>query len=198
MPSRSSSNSTAAQQQQPVMVGEVSRQRPPPTGRGAPTRDGINVQGPEGTGKKWRWPTIETKHDERDQENLAFAPLSVADLLMSYSKRPDLLFDLARAVKRLYGGVVGELGEARSVRCEHAARVWRVRDRLSAADIDSLIARYREGVTTWELAEHFKIGMTSVKQLLREHGVRRDGFTRSSRQSGSPRVEPDDLPEVST
>jgi hypothetical protein len=53
---------------------------------------------------------------------------------MAYSKRPDLLFDLARAVERLRGGVVGELGEARSVRCEQAAHVWRVRDRLSAAD----------------------------------------------------------------
>jgi DNA-directed RNA polymerase specialized sigma24 family protein len=105
---------------------------------------------------------------------------------MAYSKRPDLLFDLARAVERLCGGVVGELGEVRSVRCEQAVRLWRVCDRLSAADIDSLIARYRQGLTTRELAEHFKIGMTSVKRLLREHGVRRDGFKRSSRQSGSP------------
>jgi hypothetical protein len=102
------------------------------------------------------------------------------DLLTAYSKRSGLLFDLARAVEQLCGREVGDLGGVRSVRSEQAPRVWRVRDRLSEADIRSLIcliSRYREGVTTRELAEYFNIGITSVKRLLREHGVRRGGGT---------------------
>jgi DNA-directed RNA polymerase specialized sigma24 family protein len=92
----------------------------------------------------------------------------MVDLLMAYSKRPDLLFDLARAVERLCGAGVDEPGGVRSVRSEQAPRVWRVRDRLSEADIRSLISRYQEGVTARELAEYFNIGMTSVKRLLRK------------------------------
>lgn len=92
---------------------------------------------------------------------------TVVDLLTAYSKRSDLLFDLARAVEWLGGEGVGESGGVRSVRSEQAPRVWRVRDRLSEADIRSLVSRYQEGVTARELAEHFKSGMTSVKRLLR-------------------------------
>jgi hypothetical protein len=57
---------------------------------------------------------------------------------MAYSKRPDLLFDLARAVERLCSEGVDEPGGVCSVRSEQAPRVWRVRDRLSEADIRSL------------------------------------------------------------
>ncbi len=78
-------------------------------------------------------------------------------------KRSDLLFDLARAVEWLCGEGVGEPGGVRSVRSEQAPRVWRFRDRLSEADMRSLVSRYQEGVIARELAEHFKIGMTSVK-----------------------------------
>lgn len=92
---------------------------------------------------------------------------------MAYSKRSDLLFDLARAVERLCSTSVDEPGGVRSVRSEQAPRVWRVRDRLSEEDIRSLIFCYQEGVIARELAEHFNIGMTSVKRLLHQHGVHR-------------------------
>lgn len=97
---------------------------------------------------------------------------------MAYSKRSDLLFSLVRAVEQLRGGCVDEFSGLRSVRCEQAPRVWRVCDRLSEADVQNLVLRYREGATARELAEHFKIGMTSVKRLLREHGVRREATQR--------------------
>jgi response regulator of citrate/malate metabolism len=90
---------------------------------------------------------------------------------MAYSKRPDLLFDLASTVERLCREGVDEPGGVRSVRSEQAPRVWRVRDRLSEADIRNLISRHQEGVTTRELAEHFNIGMTSVKRLLGKRPV---------------------------
>jgi hypothetical protein len=94
---------------------------------------------------------------------------------MAYSKRSDLLFDLVSAVERLCGEDVGGPDGVRSVRCEQAPRVWRVRDRLSEADIQSLISHYREGITAVSWPKNFNIGITSVKRLLREHGVRRDG-----------------------
>jgi hypothetical protein len=110
----------------------------------------------------------------------------MVDLLMAYSKRSDLLFDLARAVEQLCGGGVDERGGVCSVRSEYAARVWRVRDRLSEANIGSLISHYQTGATARELAEHFNIGITSVKRLLREYGVRRNDDRKHSGQSHPP------------
>ncbi|KDA44546.1 hypothetical protein [Frankia sp. BMG5.23] len=51
--------------------------------------------------------------------------------------------------------------------------VGKVTDRLSPADIESLIDLYRAGATARALAEKFSISPTSVKTLLRERGVRR-------------------------
>ena len=59
-----------------------------------------------------------------------------------------------------------------SVNSEHESRPWRVADRLSEDDLQSLIKRYHNGVTRRELAEEFKIGMTTLKRLLREHHAR--------------------------
>lgn len=95
------------------------------------------------------------------------------DLLMAYSKRLDLLFDLVSAVERLRGSDAGEFDGPRSVRSGHTPRVWRVGDRLDGTDVQHLISCYRDGVTVRELAEQFKIIMTSVKRLLQEHRARR-------------------------
>ena len=92
------------------------------------------------------------------------------DLLTAYSKRLDLLSALVSAVERLRAKDA-EPETGRSVRSEQAPRVWRVRDRLSEADIRNLISRHQEGVTARELAEHFNIGMTSVKRLLGKRPV---------------------------
>ncbi len=85
----------------------------------------------------------------------------------------DLLFGLVSAVERLRGSDAGEFDGACSVRSGRAPQVWRVSDRLNGTDVQRLISCYRDGVTVRELAEQFKISMTSVKRLLREHRARR-------------------------
>ena len=95
------------------------------------------------------------------------------DLLGAYSKRSDLVFGLVRVMEQLRVADPREHEAVCSVRSEHAPRIWRISDRLSEADVHSLVSSYQAGVTARELAEQYKISRTSVKQLLREHGVRR-------------------------
>jgi hypothetical protein len=90
--------------------------------------------------------------------------LTWVDLLIAYSKRLDLLFDLVSAMERLRDDDARESDGARSVRSGHAPRVWRVSDRLDSTDVQRLISGYRGGVTVHELAEQFKISMSSVKR----------------------------------
>ncbi len=92
------------------------------------------------------------------------------DLLRAYSKRSDLLFELASAVERLQVKDARTADTGRSVRSEQAPRIWRISDRLTKADIHSIVSSYRAGTTAWRLAEQFK---SSVKQILRERGIRR-------------------------
>lgn len=103
----------------------------------------------------------------------------VADLLRAYSKRSDLLFELVSAVERLQVKDVRTVDTGRSVRSEQAPRVWRISDRLTEADIRSLVSSYRAGTTARELAEQFKISKSSVKQILRERGIRRTSLLRN-------------------
>jgi hypothetical protein len=97
----------------------------------------------------------------------------MVDLLMSYSKRSDLLFELVSAVERLRSTDSLEPEKGGSVRSEQAPRVWRISDRLSETDIRDLISRYQAGTTSRELAEQFGISQSSVKQLLRDWRIRR-------------------------
>lgn len=104
---------------------------------------------------------------------MARASRWLVDLLIAYSKRSDLLFELVSAVERLQGKDALEPGNGSSVRSEQAPRVWRVSDRLSETDVCGLVASYRAGTIARDLAEQFKIGKSSVKQLLRDRGIRR-------------------------
>lgn len=88
-------------------------------------------------------------------------------------KRSDLLFELVSAVERLQVKDARTADAGRSVRSEQAPRVWRISDRLTERDIHSIVYSYRVGTTARELAEHFKISKSSVKQILRERGIRR-------------------------
>src|SRR5262249_13164044 len=97
----------------------------------------------------------------------------MVDLLRAYSKRPDLLFELVSTVEHLQVKDARTADTDRSVRSEHPPRVWRISDRLTEADIHSIVSSYRAGTTARELAEQFKISKSSVKQILREGGVRR-------------------------
>jgi hypothetical protein len=97
----------------------------------------------------------------------------MVDLLMAYSNRLDLVSGLVSVVERLRVRGGGEPETGRSVRSEQVPRVWRVTDRLSETDLSGLIISYRAGTTADALAERFKISKSSVKRLLRQHGIRR-------------------------
>lgn len=101
-------------------------------------------------------------------------PLLPVDLLRAYSKRCGLLFELVSAVESLRGADASGAESGLSVCSESPPRVWRVSDRLSEADVSSLVADYRSGTSARELAERYKIGQSSVKTLLRKRGVRRN------------------------
>jgi hypothetical protein len=96
------------------------------------------------------------------------------DFLTHYSKRPDLLDDLDRTVARL-GQLQAEDEPSKrvSVQSESVPSTRRVADRLSAEDISTLIAKFKAGMTVMQLTELYGIGRSSVKTLLRKHGVRR-------------------------
>jgi DNA-directed RNA polymerase specialized sigma24 family protein len=98
------------------------------------------------------------------------------NLLIAYSKRLDLVSELVSAVERLRAKDADEPETGRSVRSEQAPCVWRVSDRLSEAELHSLVSHYLAGITARELAEQFKISKSSVKRLLRERGIRRTAF----------------------
>ncbi len=50
----------------------------------------------------------------------------------------------------------------------------RVRDRLTDADIELLIAEFLAGTSKRVLADRYEIGLSSVKKnILRKHGARR-------------------------
>ena len=49
----------------------------------------------------------------------------------------------------------------------------RLRDRLTDADIELLIADFLAGTSKRVLADRYEIGLSSVKRILRKHGARR-------------------------
>jgi hypothetical protein len=64
---------------------------------------------------------------------------------------------------------------------EARTRWWSMADRLSAADVETLVEHYRSGVKAAFLATEYNISLSSVRRLLRQHGARR--------RSPSPRGE---------
>lgn len=100
-------------------------------------------------------------------------PFIQVDLLMTYSKRSDLLFDLATAVERVRNAEAHLVAEPDSVRSDQAPRVWRLADRLSEEDEQRLVSLFLEGATVMQLVEKFSLGRSSVKKVLRTHGARR-------------------------
>jgi hypothetical protein len=51
--------------------------------------------------------------------------------------------------------------------------VWRLSDRLTDEDVEEIVRRFRVGTAKRVLAAEFGISLGSVKNLLRERGVRR-------------------------
>ena len=49
--------------------------------------------------------------------------------------------------------------------------MWRITDRLSPTDVESLVESYRGGGTMKTVAERYGVSVATVKRLAREHGV---------------------------
>jgi DNA invertase Pin-like site-specific DNA recombinase len=95
------------------------------------------------------------------------------ELVRRYSNRADLLERLTQARSRTRQRGGEEPNNHSMIVSGRASGVWRVRDRLTDDDVERLIAEYLAGSPKRELAARYELGLTSVKNLLRKHGVRR-------------------------
>ncbi|MBV9011228.1 MAG: helix-turn-helix domain-containing protein [Pseudonocardiales bacterium] len=53
------------------------------------------------------------------------------------------------------------------------ARQWSMRERFSAEDLQAVIDLYLSGATSSQVAQRFGISVSSVKRVLRDHGIRK-------------------------
>jgi transposase-like protein len=53
------------------------------------------------------------------------------------------------------------------------ARQWSMRERFGAEDLQAVIDLYISGATSSQVAQRFGISMSSVKRVLRNHGIRK-------------------------
>lgn len=96
------------------------------------------------------------------------------DLLRRYSNRADLVARLQEV-----RGLIGEQDFHESQFTSlinvpaRPVRTWRVRDRLTGDDLQVLIADFLAGTSKRELAERYEVSFSTVKNILRQHGVRR-------------------------
>jgi predicted HTH domain antitoxin len=61
------------------------------------------------------------------------------------------------------------------VATESVVRSRRLHDRFSSEDLQVMIDLYKSGATAKQVAEKFGVSLRSVKRLLRQRGVRREG-----------------------
>jgi DNA invertase Pin-like site-specific DNA recombinase len=95
------------------------------------------------------------------------------ELVRRYSNRADLQERLAqaRSKSRQPGEQQHEASEVTWGRTPGVRQ--RVRDRLTDADIELLIADFLAGTSKRVLADRYEISFSTVKRILRKHGVRR-------------------------
>ena len=93
-------------------------------------------------------------------------------LLRRYSNRTDLLIRLREACEMVAGWTCEQADPYMAVPARRV-QVWRVRDRLTDDDLQTLSAHFLAGTSKRELAERYGISFGAVKDLLRRHGVRR-------------------------
>jgi hypothetical protein len=97
----------------------------------------------------------------------------LVELVRRYSNRPDLQERLAEARSRASQRHGQEPDSQVVTLGARAPRTWRVRDRLTDADVQALIGEFLSGTPKRVLAEHYAISIGTVKNILRKHGVRR-------------------------
>jgi hypothetical protein len=97
----------------------------------------------------------------------------MVELVRRYSNRPDLQERLAEARSRATQQGGQESDSNVEVVGARVSRTWRVRDRLTDADLQALIGEFLAGTPKRVLAERYTISIGTVKNILRKHGGRR-------------------------
>jgi hypothetical protein len=95
------------------------------------------------------------------------------ELVRRYSNRSDLQERLDKAhhiAHERRGPSQGSDGDFVS---GGASDVWRLSDRLSEEDVEEIILLFLAGTPKRVLAEQFGASLSSIKALVRQHGVRR-------------------------
>jgi hypothetical protein len=89
----------------------------------------------------------------------------------SYLNRQDLADSLVSAVRQLQQAQGQTCEPTSSVRSTRSPSQWRVGDRLSETDTERLFAAFTAGTSKRKLAKRYGISESSVKRLIRLHGV---------------------------
>jgi transcriptional regulator of aromatic amino acid metabolism len=97
----------------------------------------------------------------------------MVELLHRYSNPSHFLKPLVSVLRKIKSGAMdADLSGFGTVQGKQPS-VWRLVDRLSEQEVAALLDTYRAGTPSRVLAVRYSISPTSVKRLLREHGVRR-------------------------
>ena len=84
-----------------------------------------------------------------------------------------LLERVDKIVKKIEMSEPNDLSSHLHLVADSKWNAWQVADRLSEEDVAALVEAYRTGATAHELAAQYGLGMTTVKRMLRERGVRK-------------------------
>ena len=91
------------------------------------------------------------------------------DLLTSYSKRADVLYDLEESLRQLRRAAGDDMPPSvHSVRSpDRKSRAWALGDRLSEDDRRAIILGYEAGELRRDIAARYTISVSSVGRILR-------------------------------
>jgi len=104
----------------------------------------------------------------------------MVEIVTRYSNTPNLLSDLRRTIDAVTTMVI-EDDEADIAANAPVDRAWRVKDRVSPAEIRQLVESFRQGITIPELTARYGLFRTSIRTVLRQH----DAWRRPQRRSSS-------------
>jgi hypothetical protein len=91
-------------------------------------------------------------------------------LLTYYSNRSDLLHELDVAADRLQQAQADDTPSVRSVRSpDRKGRAWSLAERLTEAQVQAIVTGFEAGALRCQLAERYKISVSSVARLLRQY-----------------------------
>jgi len=93
------------------------------------------------------------------------------DTVVTTSRRSRTVVDLTCQHKNQTLPAEGPEIKIRSV----GARQWSMRERFCTEQLQAMIDLYISGATRSQVAERFGISVSSIKRLLRNHGIRKTG-----------------------